>query len=164
MHCAHEATDDARTTHRFLQLLLDSTFRSTVSTLNPSTRLHAEVRHEAAFRAWVRTLDTSKSPPLVLPSLFALEALSQSFDDEYGPDMWWEWPAWSTCGSCAAKECADCPQCRQLVGFGMYNAPESDETWLYPAELAPSSTWSQAPPLIRVDTSWGDELTPHPLL
>ena len=71
-----------------------------------------ELREEAAFRCWLVEADVLGS---ALPSSFALRALADWYDWQYGEHVWWAWPAWSTCDMCYQYGAPMCAQCESYM-------------------------------------------------
>ncbi len=105
--------------HRHFQRILHETFWSAFYAARGAHAFSAaEVRLEAALRAWVRTLDVSLPPPAgPLPDEAALEILASRFDAQYGDGRWWAWAVWSSCGRCKEVRAVRCSQCSSYVRF-----------------------------------------------
>ena len=74
---------------------------------DPSTFTEGELREEAAFRCWLREIDTENCP-LMLPSGAALRGMA---------DAWWSWPVWSSCKRCSKGADMLCEDCESYMRF-----------------------------------------------
>ena len=83
---------------------------------DPSTFTEGELREEAAFRCWLREIDTENCP-LMLPSGAALRGMADAWDWLYGPYTWWAWPVWSSCKRCSKGAEILCEDCESYMRF-----------------------------------------------
>ena len=83
---------------------------------DPSTFTEAELREEAAFRCWLREIDTENCP-LMLPSGAALRGMADAWDWLYGPYTWWSWAVWSSCKRCSKGADILCEDCESYMRF-----------------------------------------------
>ena len=83
---------------------------------DPSSFTEAELREEAAFRCWLREVDTQNCP-IMLPSGAALRGMADAWDWLYGEYTWWTWPVWSTCKRCRNAPVAWCAECESYMRF-----------------------------------------------
>lgn len=125
------ATSAALTTsaQRRLLRIADETFWRAHWDLPPGVCFtYAEIRLEAAFRAWLRTVDVEAPAPESLPDESRLHFLAAGWDCEYGEETWWDWSVWSSCETCAERGFVGCQSCRELTGF-MELALPGEQAW-----------------------------------
>ena len=111
---------------RYLQYLAARVFASeTQDTAADFTE--EELREAAALRAWLAEADVLGS---ALPSSFALRALADWYDWEYGEFTWWSWPIYSTCDLCC--QCG-APLCANCQAYMLHCALSAGHQWSFTA-------------------------------
>ena len=77
----------------------------------PNDYTEEELREEAAFRCWLVEAEAAGPDWNALPSSFALRALADWYDYEFGEFTWWTYPMWNTCALCYPCGKPVCAQC-----------------------------------------------------
>jgi len=125
----------ATSAQRRLLRVADETFWNVHWDLPPGIYFtYEDIRLEAAFRAWLRTVDVEAPAPKSLPDESRLPSLAAGWDCEYGEETWWDWSVWSSCETCAERGFVGCWSCRELTRFMELALPEgqawgSEEEW-----------------------------------
>ena len=106
--------------HLWLRTVINHTFHAW---LHPDTFHDFTVhymRHELAFRSWMRKVDVDLKFPIKLLLYAELDSVAIERGTERGYQIWWTWPIWSTCAHCASKESIRCEECDAMVSFALF--------------------------------------------